>query len=89
MVKHSGIKVDWSKSTIHATERMTQRGITKNLVNSTVRKGIALSQVGGKFAFITKKAFVVVSSSGFLITTYSKAFYDTGMLEIIKKLFGG
>ena len=89
VVKHPGIKVNWSQSMIHGPERMLQRGVTKRVVNSTVRKGIALSQTGGKFAFVTKKAFAVVSSSGVLITTYGKDFYDSGMLEIIKALFGG
>ena len=89
VVEHPGIKVDWSKSMIHGPERMLQRGVTKRVVNSTVRRGIALSQAGGKFAFITQKAVAVVSSSGVFITTYGKAFYDAGMLEIIKVLFGG
>ncbi len=87
VVKHPGIKVDWTKSMIHGPDRMLQRGVTKKLVNSTVRKGIALSQTGGKFAFITQKAVAVVSSSGVLVTTYSSAFYDAEMLEIIKVLF--
>ncbi len=89
VVEHPGIKVNWSKSMIHGPERMFQRGVTKRVVNSTVRRGIALSQAGGKFAFVTQKAVVVVSSSGVLITTYGKVFYDAGMLEIIKVLFGG
>ena len=89
VVKHPGIKVDWSKNMIHGPERMLQKGVSKRLVNSTVRKGIALSQSGGKFAFVTQKAVAVVSSSGVLITTYSNAFYDTVMSAIVKVLFGG
>ena len=87
VVKHPGVKVNWSKGMIHGSERMLQRGVTRRIVNSTVRRGIALSQVGGKFAFVTQKAVAVVSSSGVLITTYGKAFYDAGMQEIIKVLF--
>ena len=88
VVKHPGIKVNWSQSMIHGPEQMIKRGVTKRVVNSTVRKGIALSQAGGKFAFVTQKAVAVVSSSGVLITTYGKNFYDAGILEIIKVLFG-
>ena len=87
VVKHPGVKVNWSKGMIHGSERMLQRGVTRRIVNSTVRRGIALSQAGGKFAFVTQKAVAVVSSSGVLITTYGKAFYDAGMQEIIKVLF--
>ena len=88
VVKHPGIKVNWSQSMIHGPEQMIKRGVTKRVVNSTVRKGIALSQAGGKFAFVTQKAVAVVSSSGVLITTYGKNFYDAGIMEIIKVLFG-
>ena len=89
VVKHPGIKIVWSQSMIHGPEKMLQRGVTKRVVNSTVRKGIALSQAGGKYVFVTQNAVAVVSSSGVLVTTYGKAFYDLGMLEIIKVLFGG
>lgn len=47
-----------------------------------------LSQADGKFAYVTQKAVAVVSSSGVLITTYGKNFYDAGIMEIIKILFG-
>ena len=88
VVKHPKLKVDWSKQMIHGPERMLKRGMNKKLVNSTVRKGIALQQSGGQYAFVTKKAVSVVSKTGVLITTYSEAFFDAGMLEILNILFG-
>ena len=66
---------------------MLQRGVNKRLVNRTVKRGIALAQSGEKYAFVTKKAVAVVSKAGILITTYGKAFFDAGMVDIVNTLY--
>lgn len=88
-VEKPAIKIDWTQCTQHGIERMNQRGMTKELVDSIVTNGKALSQCyGSKFAFITKEGVAIISKEGKLITTWSSANFDENMLEIVRRLFG-
>lgn len=88
-VKSPGIKVDWSQYAQHGFDRLAQRGMSKELVESIVQNGKALSQNGGaKFAFVTEQGVVVLSKEGKLVTAWSSAYFDDAMKEIIKLLFG-
>lgn len=87
-VKNPGIKVDWSQYAEHGYERLAQRGMSKELVESIVKDGKALSQNGAKFAYVTKEGVVVISKEGKLITAWSNSYFDDAMKEIIKGLFG-
>jgi hypothetical protein len=69
-------------------DSMAKRGITQEMVDSYVKNGKALFQGNGKYAFVYPDGVAVVTSSGKLVTTWSKLDFDSNMLEIIKKLFG-
>ena len=89
-VENPGIKIDWTQYAEHGFERMQQRGMTQELVNNIVENGKVLSQNNGsKFAYITQEGVAIVSKEGKLITTWSSADFDSNMLEIVGKLFGG
>ena len=88
-VENPNVKVDWSQYAEHAAERMQQRGMTQEMVNSIVDNGKVLSQNNGnKFAYITEEGVAIVSKEGKLITAWSGADFDSSMLEIIGKLLG-
>ena len=88
-VNNPGTKVDWTQYAEHGYERLAQRGMSKELVDSIVNNGKALSQNGGaKYAFVTKEGVAVVSQEGKLITAWSNSFFDDTMKEIVKALFG-
>ncbi|MGD1819839.1 MAG: hypothetical protein ACPKOI_08185, partial [Pleomorphochaeta sp.] len=87
--KNPGVKVDWSQYAEHGFERMTERGLTKNMIESIVQDGKVLTQNGGsKFAYITQEGVAVVSKEGKLITAWGKNNFDANMSEIVTKLFG-
>ena len=88
LVKHPGTKIDWSKVTTHAVEQMAKRGITRNMVETWVKTGQALQQVGGKYLFVSKDGAAVVNQAGKVITAYSRATYDANMWRVVKILFG-
>ena len=88
-VENPNIEVDWTQVTAHGADRLQQRGMTQEMVNSIVENGKVLSQNNGsKFAFITKEGVAIVSKEGNLITAWSSNDFDSNMLEIIKGLFG-
>jgi hypothetical protein len=88
-VKSPELKVDWSQYAEHGYERLVQRGMSKELVESIIKNGKALLQNGGaKFAYVTKEGVVVISKEGKLITAWSDSYFDDAMKEIIKELFG-
>jgi len=87
--KNPGIKVDWSQFAEHGLERMAERGLTKDMIESIVQNGKVLSQNGGsKFVYITQEGVVIVSNLGKLITAWGKDNFDPNMTEIVTKLFG-
>lgn len=59
------------------------------MVDYYVKYVKTLAQSSGKYAFITKEGVAVVTAAGKLVTTWTKTDFDSGMIEIIKKLFGG
>ena len=72
----------------HGMERMNQRGLSHEFVESIIQNGKVLSQnSGSKFAYVTKEGVVILSKEGKLITTWGSAQFDDSMLEIISKLF--
>ncbi|MBC8559284.1 DUF4258 domain-containing protein [Clostridiaceae bacterium NSJ-33] len=82
-VEKPDIKIDWNQYAEHGMERMNQRGLSHEFVESFIQNGKVLSQnSGSKFAYVTK-----VSKEGKLITTWGSAQFDDSMLEIISKLF--
>lgn len=88
-VEHPNVSVDWKQSATHASERMSERGMSEEQVNDIVKNGKALSQNGGaKYLFVTKDGAAVVSKDGKMVTAWSKNYFDDSMNDIIKKLYG-
>ena len=85
-VKNPKIKVNWSQTTQHATQRMAERNMSQSAVNSIVKNGYAFSQGGGKYMFLTKNGVAVVTDTGKLITTYGKAQFDDVIIQLLKLL---
>ena len=87
-VEKPDIKIDWNQYAEHGMERMNQRGLSHEFVESIIQNGKVLSQnSGSKFAYVTKEGVVILSKEGKLITTWGSAQFDDSMLEIISKLF--
>ena len=80
--------VNWGRITIHAHERMIERGITRQMVELWVRTGKALQQTGDKILYITKQGAVVIDKVGRVITAYTSSEFDNNMKTVIEKLFG-
>ena len=82
------IVVDWAKVSVHALERMAQRGITPEMIESWIQQGAALQQTANKFLFISQEGAAVVTTEGVLVTAYPAACFDASMMEVVKMLFG-
>ena len=84
------IQVDWDLRSLHGFQMLEERGIPKESVETWVNTGVPIEQASGqKYAFVTKDGVAIVRTDGKLITAWSSEDFDEGMLEIIKKLFGG
>ncbi|MCT4583780.1 MAG: DUF4258 domain-containing protein [Peptostreptococcaceae bacterium] len=88
LVKHPGITVDWSKVTKHGLERMSERNVTKSMVETFVKNGKAIKQSSSKYLFLTKEGAAVLSKEGKLITTYTKNEFKDHVKKAIKVLYG-
>ncbi len=89
LVEHPGIKIDWSKNINHAMKRMAERDVTKEMADSWVDNGKALSQNNGsKYLFFSQKGAAVVANDGTLVTVIPESHYDDDYKELSKSLFG-
>lgn len=87
LVENPGTKIDWSKVTSHGMERMDQRGVTKEMAESWVGNGKALSQNNGsKHLFFSREGAAVVANDGTLVTVIPK--YDDAYKALSTSLFG-
>lgn len=64
---------------IHGAQRMAERGIGKDMAKLTVKFGTSFMQNGGKVAYLTQKAFIVLNSAGKVVTAYGQRNFDEGM----------
>ena len=84
------IQVDWDLRSMHGFRMLEERGISRESVETWINAGVPIEQASGqKYAFVTKDGVAIVRADGKLITAWSSEDFDEGMLEIIKKLFGG
>jgi RHS repeat-associated protein len=89
LVNHPGTRVDWSKVSAHGLQRMSERGVTRNMVESWVRNGKALEQAGGaKHLFFTPQGAAVVATDGTVVTTIPASMYDAAYKALSISLFG-
>ena len=68
--------IDWYRTTRHGFLRMSERGVTRNMVETWVRTGKALQQAGDKILYITKQGAVVINKTGQVITAYTSKYFD-------------
>ena len=87
LVKYRKITVNWDIITRHGLKRMSERGMSKSLINSVIKNGKVLQQTANKFAYISKKG-VIIESNGKIVTTYSNKFFDETIKGYVKQLFG-
>ena len=67
---------------------MSERGVTRNMVETWVRTGKALQQAGDKILYITKRGAVVINKTGRVITAYTSKYFDANMQKIVERLYG-
>ena len=83
-----GINVSWEHYSEHGLERLRQRGMTKETVESIIKNGKTLEQIADKkYAFVSPEGVVILTSEGKLITAWPEELFDDAMNEIIKILF--
>lgn len=87
LVKYRKITVNWDIITRHGLKRMSERGMSKSLINSVIKNGKVLQQTANKFAYISKKG-VIIESNGKIVTAYSNKFFDETIKGYVKQLFG-
>ena len=80
--------IDWYRTTRHGFLRMSERGVTRNMVETWVRTGKALQQAGDKILYITKQGAVVINKTGQVITAYTSKYFDANMQKIVERLYG-
>ena len=67
---------------------MAERGVTQSMVDSWVAKGKVLKQSSGNYLYVTKDGIAVLNQYRELVTTYTKAEFDSNMRKVIMQLFG-
>jgi hypothetical protein len=68
---------------------MNERGVTKEMAESWVENGKALSQNNGsKHLFFSEEGAAVVANDGTLVTTIPKSKYDDAYKALSTSLFG-
>ncbi len=72
----------------HALERAAQRGVSEELMNSTVANArLVLDQTKtDTYLYLTTEAVVVLNRSGKAITAYGKSYFDETIQAIVKRL---
>jgi len=80
--------VDWANTTAHGLQRMLERGVTQEMVNTWVKTGKALQQTGDKILYITRDGVAVINKAGQLITTYTSKNFDVNVQKVVEQLFG-
>ncbi|MDR1113165.1 MAG: hypothetical protein LBL18_05355 [Bacteroidales bacterium] len=79
--------IQWTSSRLYAGQRMLERGIIQNMVQTVLRTGKYTAQTVDKF-LVAGKITVVITSAGELITVWNNTGKLQAFLEFIKKIFG-
>ena len=87
LISNPGISINWASTTMHAANKMAERGVTRQMVESWVANGKVLQQSADKFVYICQEGVAVITSAGKLITAYGANYFDGAMMKIIDKLF--
>ncbi|MPM77022.1 hypothetical protein SDC9_124021 [bioreactor metagenome] len=87
LVKSPNISIDWENTTPHGLERMLERGVTQNMVDTWIKTAKVLQQSGDKFLYVARQGVVVLSKAGQVITAYGSNYFDQNMQEIVNILW--
>ena len=87
LISNPGISINWASTTMHAANKMAERGVTRQMVESWVANGKVLQQSADKFVYICQEGVAVITSAGKHITAYGANYFDGAMMKIIDKLF--
>ena len=82
-------KIKWNSSRLHAGARMKERGVVMKDIYSTLKHGTAFQQTVDKFLIVGKKATIVFTSMGELITAWAPSYNSQRIIEIIRTICGG
>ena len=75
--------------TIHGDWRENTRGVSKSDMEETVGDPLlVLQQATGRHLYLSEKAVVVLSKEGRVITTYSSAYFDERIRQILDYIHG-
>ncbi|WP_339061232.1 DUF4258 domain-containing protein [Tepidibacillus marianensis] len=85
VVENPGVKITGFSG--HAVNQAITRGVTTEVIQSTVKNPVVvLSQRGGNsFAYVSNEAVVVVKNTGEIITTYGKSNFDATVQQVLKE----
>lgn len=78
--ENPGLKVSTYSS--HALERMGERGVTADMVETIVAKGQTFYQEGGRYLLVHNEGAVVLSREGTVITTWGRAQFTSEFWEV-------
>ena len=82
-------KIDWVSSKFpHVGQRMAERNVSSKLIGKTLKNGYAFMQTTDKYLIVGRKAAVVVTSAGEVITTWASNNYDQRLMEVLRSIFG-
>ena len=82
-------KINWSSSRFpHVGQRMAERKISSKLIGKTLKNGYAFMQTPDKYLIVGRKAAVVITSVGEVITTWAANNYDSNLMDVLRSIFG-
>ena len=67
---------------------MAERNVSAKLIRKTLRNGYAFMQTADKYLIVGRKAAVVITSAGKVITTWASNNYDQNLMDVLKSIFG-
>ena len=82
-------KIEWLSSKFpHVGQRMAERNVSSKLIGKTLKNGYAFMQTSDKYLIVGRKAAVVITSAGEVITTWASNNYDQKLMDVLRSIFG-
>ena len=82
-------KINWLSSRFpHVGQRMVERNVSSKLIGKTLKNGYAFMQTPDKYLIVGRRAAVVITSAGEVITTWAANNYDSNLMDVLGSIFG-
>ena len=82
-------KIEWLSSKFpHVGQKMAERNVSSKLIGKTLKNGYSFMQTADKYLIVGRKAVVVITSAGEVITTWASNNYDQRLMEVLISIFG-